>query len=222
MKGSPYLAWPMPYLRQFFTGIDEILFIPYAGVTVSYDEYTAAVTRALAADNIKVTGIHTCQNKPAAIQQAQCLAVGGGNTFQLLALMQQEGLTESIRQAVNQGTPYVGWSAGSNVACPTIMTTNDMPIVRPDSFAALNLTDFQINAHYTSQTIPGHGGESRETRLKEFLTVNPQMKVVGLPEGRLLEFVDGQWYLQGIAGEPALLFMAGREPVELPPGRIAI
>lgn len=178
IKGEPYLGWPKKYLNEYLAGIEKVLFVPYAGVTFSYDEYTAAVQNALG-NNISVTGIHQVEDKVKAIEEAKCIAVGGGNTFHLLAKMQSEGLIGPIRRAVQVGVPYIGWSAGSNVACPTIMTTNDMPIIQPSSFSALALTYFQINAHYTEKVIEGHGGESRKQRLDEFLEVNKETSVVG-------------------------------------------
>ena len=220
MKGTPYLEWPQSYLKSFLKDIEELLFIPYAGVTMSYDEYTDSVSKALETTNTKVVGIHTLLDKQAAIENAQCIAVGGGNTFHLLYCMQKANIVEAINKAVKNGASYIGWSAGSNVACPTIMTTNDMPIVEPDSFSALNLIDFQINAHYTTKTISGHGGESRDLRLKELLTINVDMKVVGLPEGKLLELDNDKWYLKGINGEQTMIFAAAQAPVELIDGEV--
>lgn len=220
MKGTPYLEWPQSYLKSFLKDIEELLFIPYAGVTMSYDEYTDSVSKALETTNTKVVGIHTLVDKQAAIENAQCIAVGGGNTFHLLYCMQKANIVEAINKAVKNGASYIGWSAGSNVACPTIMTTNDMPIVEPDSFSALNLIDFQINAHYTTKTISGHGGESRDLRLKELLTINVDMKVVGLPEGKLLELDNDKWYLKGINGEQTMIFAAAQAPVELIDGEV--
>lgn len=222
MKGEPYLGWPQAYLKEFLIDIDEILFIPYAGVTMSNDIYTNSVSEALKPTNTQVVGIHTIKNKIKAIENAQCIVVGGGNTFHLLASMQQKGLIEPITNAVGKGTPYIGWSAGSNVACPTIMTTNDMPITQPMSFDALNLIDFQINAHYTAKTIAGHGGESRDLRLKELLVVNEKMKVVGLPEGKLLQLKNDQWYLKGIEGEETLYFKHGNAPEVLQIGQVTL
>lgn len=220
MKGTPYLEWPQSYLKSFLKDIEELLFIPYAGVTMSYDEYTDSVSKALETTNTKVVGIHTLVDKQAAIENAQCIAVGGGNTFHLLYCMQKANIVEAINKAVKNGASYIGWSAGSNVACPTIMTTNDMPIVEPDSFSALNLIDFQINAHYTTKTISGHGGESRDLRLKELLTINVDMKVVGLPEGKLLELDNDKWYLKGINGEQTMIFAAAQAPIELIDGEV--
>ena len=222
MKGTPYLEWPQSYLKEFLKDVDEMLFVPFAGVTMSYDDYTQTVAKALEPTGTQVVGIHRVEDKQAAIEKAQCIAVGGGNTFHLLASMQNANIIESINMAVGNGTPFIGWSAGSNVACPTIMTTNDMPIIQPQSFAALNLVDFQINAHYTTKTIDGHGGESRDLRLKELLTINTAMKVVGLPEGKLLELDDDTWYLKGIEGEQTVVFQAEQDPVPLNNGEVNI
>lgn len=220
MKGTPYLEWPQPYLQTFLQNVEELLFIPYAGVTMSYDDYTESVSAALAPTNTRVIGIHSVEDKQLAIAKAQCIAVGGGNTFNLLASMQRANIIEPINKAVNDGASYIGWSAGSNVACPTIMTTNDMPIIQPNSFAALNLIDFQINAHYTTKTITGHGGESRDLRLQELLTINTEMKIIGLPEGKLLELAEDKWYLRGIAGEQTIVFRADQDQVPLNDGEV--
>lgn len=222
MKGTPYLEWPQSYLQTFLKDVDELLFIPYAGVTMSYDDYTQSVAKALEPAGTRVLGIHSIEDKQSAIERAQCIAVGGGNTFHLLAIMQHENIIVPINKAVANGAAYIGWSAGSNVACPTIMATNDMPIIEPQSFAALNIIDFQINAHYTVRTIEGHGGESRDLRLQELLTINKEMKVVGLPEGKLLELYGDKWYLKGIDAEQTLVFRAEQTPVPLNNGEITI
>jgi len=221
MKGTPYLEWPQSYLQTFLKDVDELLFIPYAGVTMSYDEYTNSVAKALESTETNVLGIHSVKDKQSAIENSQCIAVGGGNTYHLLAAMQNENIIESIKKAVDDGAAYIGWSAGSNVACPTIMTTNDMPIIEPQSFSALNLVDFQINAHYTTKTIAGHGGESRDLRLKELLTINNEMKVVGLPEGKLLELNGDKWYLKGLEGEQTMVFRANQASVPLNNGEVS-
>jgi len=222
MKGTPYLQWPLPYLQNFLSDIDELLFIPYAGITMIYDDYTSSVAVALAPTKTRVVGIHKLEDKKVAIENAQCIAVGGGNTFQLLAEMQKNNFIEPIQHAVNNGTAYIGWSAGSIVACPTIMTTNDMPVVEPATFSALNLIDFQINAHYTAKTIAGHGGESRDRRLQEYLAMNKDMKVIGLPEGKLLELDDDKWFLKGIESEQTLLFNHEKVALQLNVGEINI
>lgn len=220
MKGQDYLGWPQKYLEGFLKGVKSAVFIPYAGVTVSYDEYTLSVANALSNFNIEINGVHNIKNKIEAIKSTDCVLVGGGNTFSLLKKLQDEGLVDAINEAVSNGTKYVGWSAGSNMACPTIKTTNDMPIEQPQSFNAIGLVDFQINPHFTNAIIPNHGGESREMRLQEYLVKNPDTTVVGLPEGMLVE-VDGEnSYLKG-TGE-ALLFKHDQKTQLLKTGRVEL
>lgn len=218
MYGEPYLAWALPHLRSFLAGLDEALFIPYAAVDIPCDEYTARVSAAL--PEVSVTGIHTCDDKHDAITRAQAIIVGGGNTFSLLCRCQEEGLLPPIRDAVNRGARYAGWSAGANLACPTIMTTNDMPIETPHGFDALGLVPFQINPHFTSRTIPGHGGESRARRITEYLHRNPKSTVIGLPEGTLLKVRADSTTLQGTGD--AILFQHNHEPRPLLPGPINV
>ena len=168
----------------FFLGknISSIVFIPYAAVGFSYDEYTAKVNEALAHHSIVVKGIHSFEDKVEALENASALLVGGGNTFHLLKTLQEQKLDSLIHTKVAKGTPYIGWSAGSNITSPTICTTNDMPIVEPKSFNALNLISYQINPHYTEATIADHGGESRKQRLSEYLSANTDKDVICLPE----------------------------------------
>lgn len=194
--------------------------MPYAGVTMTYDEYTSSVQTAFDGLNIKVTGIHQVGNMSSSIAKAQCIIIGGGNTFSLLAEIQRHELLFDLRDAARGDIPFVGWSAGSNMACPSIKTTNDMPIEEPDNFSALHLINFQINPHYTEATIPNHGGESRDLRLQEFLVKNQHTPVVGLPEGMLLEVEDEKVILKG-TGE-AKLFNYGRPTQDLRPGEIEI
>jgi dipeptidase E len=220
MKGEAYLAWPREFLAGFLQGVDEVLFIPYAGVTVSYDDYTGSVQSAFNELQIKVTGVHQVGNMSSAIANAQSIIIGGGNTFSLLSEIQRHELLFDLRDAVRGGIPFVGWSAGSNMACPSIKTTNDMPIEEPNNFNALNLIDFQINPHYTEATIPNHGGESRDMRLQEFLIRNQHTPVIGLPEGMLLEVNDQQVVLKG--NGQAKLFKYGNPAEVLKPGEIKI
>ena len=121
-----------------------------------------------------------------AINDASAIVVGGGNTWKLLKMIRDNNLIEIVREKVLGGTPYIGWSAGSNMACPTIMTTNDMPVVEPDSFNAFNLIPFQINPHYLDANPAGHAGETREQRIEEFIEANPDIFVAGLREGTML------------------------------------
>ncbi len=218
MPGESYLAWALPYLRDHLEGIEEILFVPFAGVTIDYDTYTQNVARAL--PEKRVLGLHTVADKIGAVQQSSAIVVGGGNTFALLYRCQQEGLLPVIASAVRGGVPYAGWSAGANLACPTIKTTNDMPIIATDGLEALSLVPFQINPHFTEKTIAGHGGESRIQRLREYLARNPALPVLGLPEGMLIDVQGDEIQLRG-AGEACILRGAG-EPEYLPAGPVTI
>lgn len=191
LPGQPYLQFGKPVIQQFLGNISEVLFIPFAAVTFTYEVYTEKVSDALNGTGIKVTGIHTLKDKVNAIKTAKAIMIGGGNTFKLLAELQQNNLIEHIKHAVKGGVPYIGWSAGANVACPTIMTTNDMPVVQPESFKAIDLIQVQINPHFTNNTIPGHNGETRLQRLQEFATLHPNQLVIGLPEGTYLRFENG-------------------------------
>jgi len=220
LKGQSYLGWPQKHLSTFLQGVKNILFIPYAGVTINYDEYTESVKNALSDFNLDITGIHTVYDKIEQIKAADCIMIGGGNTFSLLSSLQNEGLIKPIKQSIKKGAKFVGWSAGSNMACPTIKTTNDMPIEQPLSFDALGLIGFQINPHFTNEVIPNHGGESRALRLKEYLIMNPKSTVVGLPEGMLLEVDGDNLFLKG-EGE-AFLFKKGVEAQVLNPGKLEI
>lgn len=220
MKGQPYLSWPQGFLTDFLKRVKSIVFIPYAGVTVSYDDYTLSVKEALNSFDVVVRGVHTLSNKEEEILKADCVMVGGGNTFSLLKKLQDENLIESIKLAVKEGAKYVGWSAGSNMACPTIKTTNDMPVEQPQSFNAIGLIDFQINPHFTNATIPNHGGESRGMRLQEYLVKNPNSTVIGLPEGMLIEIDGGNTFLKG-DGE-ALLFRYNQTTKTLKSGAVKL
>ena len=168
----------------------KVLFVPYAGVTFSFDAYENIVQPVFARYGYELVSIHHAANPRAAVEQADAIAVGGGNTFALLKRMYEAGIVDAIRARVLAGTPYVGWSAGSNVACPTIRTTNDMPVVQPPSLRALGLVPFQINPHFIPGKPAGHNGESREERLAEFMHINPGEHVFALPEGSAL-YVEG-------------------------------
>ena len=185
--GEKYLEYPKNNIKEFLgEKVKTILFVPFAAVTFSFDEYVEKVQERMGDIGYKVVGIHTFEDKAKAVREAEAIMVGGGNTWQLLNMMQEFGLVEAIRNKVIDGTPYVGWSAGSNVACPTIKTTNDMPIVQPQSFNACNLVSFQINPHYLDANPDGHAGETREQRIMEFLEANKTTIVLGLREGCML------------------------------------
>ncbi|HEV3468259.1 MAG TPA: dipeptidase PepE [Pyrinomonadaceae bacterium] len=203
-------------VRDFLgAGARRVLFVPFAAVDKTYDGYEAKVRAALSPMGYEVESVHRAGDPRAAVARADAFAVGGGNTFHLLREMYEAGVVEAIRGRAERGAPYVGWSAGSNVACPTIRTTNDMPIVEPPTFGALGLVPFQINPHYTSERLPGHHGETRDERLKEFVTANPGVHVVGLREGTMLRVEGASVRLVG--RRPARLFLKGQEPRDLAP-----
>jgi dipeptidase E len=152
-------------------------------VTVTWDAYAARVAEALGPLGVRVRPVHASDDPAGVVRDAAAVAVGGGNTFHLLAHLYRSGLLGAVRDRVAAGAPYLGWSAGSVVACPTLQTTNDMPVVEPPAFAALGLVGVQINAHYTDFHPPGFQGETRAERLAEFVAANPDAAVVGLPEG---------------------------------------
>ena len=187
-----YLEHAMGDLKDFLgDAIHRVLFVPYAGVTISWDTYTNKVREKFAEIGYQLESVHEVSDPEAAVWDAQAIAVGGGNTFFLLRELYTNKLIEPIRERVRDGMPYMGWSAGSNMACPTIRTTNDMPIVKPPSFNALDLIPFQINPHYTDAVVPEHQGETRADRIAEFIEANPDVPVVGLREGGILR-VEGK------------------------------
>lgn len=185
-QDTGYLRHCKNWVKDFLgeSGKEEILFIPYAGVRRTNDEYEQKVIDRLKNKNIK--SIHHYEDKISAIKNANSIAVGGGNTFMLLYTLYKLNLIEPIKEAVANGTKYFGWSAGANIAGKTMMTTNDMPIVMPKSFDSLNIFPYQINPHFISGKLAGHNGESREERLEEFLIANPKETIYALPEGTAL------------------------------------
>jgi dipeptidase E len=190
-----YLQHTIPMLIQHLPDIKELLFIPFAGVTVSWDDYTTKVQRAL--PDYSVKGIHQFANAHQALESAQAILVGGGNTFSLLNELYKQDLLNTLKSQVNKGIPYVGWSAGSNICGNSIRTTNDMPIVQPPSFDALNFVPFQLNPHYTDYQTPGHNAETRAKRIEEFCVLNPKMPVIGIREGGALLLQGNSLLLKG-------------------------
>jgi dipeptidase E len=164
----------------------KVLFVPFAAVTFSFDSYEDRVKPEFDRLGYALQSIHRFDNPLVAIVEAEAIAIGGGNTFALLKRLYDAGIVDAIRAKVMAGTPYMGWSAGSNVACPTIRTTNDMPVVQPPTLRALGLVPFQVNPHFISGKPVGHNGESREERLAEFLAINAPEHVLALPEGSAL------------------------------------
>ena len=170
--GEEYLRYPLPEIGRFLDGVREIVFVPYAAVTFSYADYEKKVQARFAELGIRVRSVHRAKDPAALVRGAEAICVGGGNTFALAKKMQQQGLMTAILRKIKAGTPYVGWSAGSNVCCPTISTTNDMPIVEPESFKAIGAVKFQINPHYLDANPAGHAGETREQRILEYIEAN--------------------------------------------------
>lgn len=217
--GGGYLDHAEEWIRAFLgEHIGRAVFVPYAGVTVSWDDYAANVTERFSRFNVAVTSVHKSKHAVKEIESADAIIVGGGNTFHLMKQLYDNGALWAIRERVLGGVPYIGWSAGSNVACPTIRTTNDMPIVEPSRLDAMRLVTFQINPHYTDAMIPNHGGETRAQRIAEFTKANPGMAVVGLREGSALRVIHGVVTLLG--PHPARLFRDDAEPVDLEPGQL--
>ncbi|MBD0325908.1 MAG: dipeptidase PepE [Pyrinomonadaceae bacterium] len=208
--GEEYLAYPRDAVKNFLgDSIRSVLFVPFAGVRFSYDDYATKVGERFSDWGYNLNSVHTSADSRKALNEAQAIVVGGGNTFQLLHSLYQHGLLDAIRTRVENGLPYIGWSAGANLACPTIKTTNDMPIVEPKSLNALGLVPFQINPHYTDATLAGHNGETRAERLTEFIEVNPDTYVVGLREGSILRIEDSNITLLG--DKAATIFRKGQQ-----------
>ena len=214
MPGEEYLRYPMPEITDFLGRRPlKILFIPFAAVTFSFDEYEKRVKERFAEIGHTVTSIHHSADPVKAVLEAEAIVTGGGNTWQLVRMMNDLGLFPLIRARVLAGTPFIGWSAGSNIACPTLRTTNDMPIIDPKGFDCINLVPFQINPHYLDKNPDGHGGETREQRIEEFLEINPCLYVVGLREGTMLRREEN--LLSLIGQRTARIFKKGTNPLEL-------
>lgn len=214
--GEEYLKYPVENIGKHLQGVCEIVFVPYAAVTFSYDEYERKVQKRFDEIGVRVRSVHRAADPRKAIREAEAICVGGGNTFALAKKMQEQGLMTAILRKIKEGIPYVGWSAGSNVCCPTICTTNDMPIVEPQSFKAIGAVRFQINPHYLDANPEGHAGETREQRILEYIEANPRRYVVGLREGCMLRLENGS--LELIGSRPMRIFKKGIEPFEVKAG----
>ncbi|MDR1974561.1 MAG: dipeptidase PepE [Bacteroidales bacterium] len=221
-QGEQYLSWVKNDIVAFCRkhNVANALFIPYAGVNVgqsfegktiedSYNLYVERVQDVFAKDGITVKSVESVENA----ESAECIIVGGGNTFHLVYELHRLNLMDAIAKRVKEGIPYIGWSAGANIACPTMKTTNDMPIVEPKSLNTLNLVPFQINPHYLDANPAGHGGETREDRIREFLVANKDVTVVGLREATALEVTDDSIKL--IGSRNMRIFQSGKDPVEI-------
>ncbi len=212
--GESYLQHCIGNISDFLGEKKKSVFIPFAAVTFSFEEYEKKVAEKFAEIGQEIVSVHRFEDYKQAIENAEAIVVGGGNTWALLKRMQENGLLEVIRRkVVDEGVPYIGWSAGSNVACPTIKTTNDMPIIEPNDFNALNFVNFQINPHYLDANPEGHAGETREQRIEEFIEMNKDVFVVGLREGTMLRIEDDSIKL--IGKRNARIFKFGNDPVEL-------
>ncbi len=212
--GEAYLDYPKHNIKAFLGNSPiEVLFIPYAAVTFSYDEYEKKVSDRFSELGYRVKGIHRFEDPIEAVQQAKVIVVGGGNTWKLVRELHDNNLMDAIRKKVKEGTPYIGWSAGSNVACPTLRTTNDMPITDPKTFNTFNLVPFQINPHYLDVHPSNHGGETREMRIQEFIEINPDVYVVGLREATMF-WIEGK-KIKLIGSRSARIFKKGENPIEL-------
>ncbi len=211
--GTRYLEHAFDELRDVLRGVKRVLFVPFA--LKDRAGYAAKARAAFEEIGFGLDSLHESRNAESAILGAEAIFCGGGNTFRLLDALYDLDALLPIRRRVEEGMPYTGASAGSNLACPTIMTTNDMPIVEPLSFEALGLVPFQINPHYLDP-VPGstHMGETRETRIREFHEEN-DLVVVGLREGAMLRVEGDSVELRGRAG--ARIFRPGEEPVEAAP-----
>lgn len=210
-----FLRWAEdPLQAHLGTAGGELAFVPYASVAAGYDEAAARVAAAMARLGWRVRSVHEVDDPAALVRDADAVVVSGGNTFQLLASLYANRLLDPIRERVAAGAPYVGWSAGSVVACPTMRTTNDMPIVEPPSLGALGLVAFQINAHYTDFHPPGFRGETRAERLAEFVALNPGVPVLGLPEGTMVRVRGGEARVLGSPTSAAAVRVFGVPGVE--------
>jgi dipeptidase E len=202
---SGFLEKATPVIEEFLgSKPTNIAFIPFADANKKYEEYALAVQNALRNTVLKINVVLP-STATSVIEYSEAILVGGGNTFKLLHDIYELDLLNLIRQKVNNGCRYIGWSAGSNILAPSISTTNDMPIVEPKSFKALGLFPFQINPHYFNKQIEGFNGETRDDRLEEFLKMNPHASVAGLPEGSYLKLENN--LLQYFGEDEGVLFI---------------
>ena len=216
VHGGGYLDHAEAEIRSFLKNVSRVLFVPYA--LQDQDGYATVARQRFEAMGLALDSIHQAGDPKQAVQNAEAIFIGGGNTFRLLNLLYRLELLQTLRECVKDGLPYMGASAGSNVAGPTIKTTNDMPIVQPPSFEALGLVPFQINPHYIDAN-PGstHMGETREQRLREYLEEN-EVPVIAIREPAIIRAEADVVTLEGTAG--ARVFRRGQEPYEIEPGSV--
>jgi len=216
LHGGNYLEYILPELKKHFSNVSTLLFIPYAQPSgISYDDYTNIAKRAFATIDVKVNGIHEFENPTEAIENAEGIFTGGGNTFLLVTKLFENKVIDTLKKVVENGTPYLGSSAGSNITGLTMQTTNDMPIIYPPSFETLGFLPFNLNPHYLDPDLQSkHMGETRETRIKEYHTLNSS-PVLGLREGSWLEVTGKKILLKG--NLTARWFRQNEKPIELDP-----
>ncbi|MFT4203437.1 MAG: dipeptidase PepE [Chitinophagaceae bacterium] len=215
--GGAYLAYLKDALMAHFKGINTMTFVPFARPSgISHEDYTARAAGFFKTLGIKVQGLHSFSNAKKAIAESEAFFTGGGNTFLLVKTLHEQGLMQPLKARLLQGVPYLGCSAGTNIAGISMQTTNDMPIVYPPSFETLGLVPFNVNPHYLDPN-PAlrHNGETRETRITEFLTQN-NIPVVGLREGSWLEVKGETIALKGNLS--ARIFEKDKAPYELESG----
>ncbi|WP_294331920.1 dipeptidase PepE [uncultured Chryseobacterium sp.] len=217
--GGQYLEYLKAEIIKLYEGIDEIVFIPFARPGgISHEEYTAKAKSFFETLNVQVKGLHEFEDKIGAVNDAKGFFTGGGNTFLLVKTLHEEGLMNVLKQNVESGKPYLGCSAGSNIGGQNMKTTNDMPIVYPPSFDCMGLVPFNINPHYLDPNPDlKHNGETRETRIKEFLTQN-DVKVVGLREGNWIRRTGDRITVEG--SELTRVFEKNKEPYEIEAGSV--
>ena len=211
--GYGYLDCAEAEIRDYLGPVQRVLFVPYA--IRDHDGYHSKVQSRFEAMGLTTDSIHRATDLKEAVRHAEAIFIGGGNTFRLLKTLYDLDLMDSIRERIKTGGRYIGSSAGTNVACPTIRTTNDMPVIEPPSLTALGLVPFQVNPHYLDPDPNSkHMGETREERIREYLEENDRT-VIGLREGAMIRVQDDQVLLKGIAG--ARIFRKGHDPVEIQP-----
>ncbi len=212
--GTEFLEHCRDAIAQHLAGIGRLLFIPHA--LADHEAYSRVVRQALEPLGVAIDALHEAADPQEAVNDAEAVFCGGGNTFRLLKTLYDLQLIGPLRGRIMDGMPYLGSSAGTNIACPSIRTTNDMPIVQPPDFSALNVVPFQINPHFTD-AVPGstHQGETREQRLQEYLEEN-EIPVVGIREGCWLQIHGNQGQVGGRHG--GVLFRRGASPYPLSPG----
>jgi len=215
VHGSGYLEHCREQVARLFEGMRKILFVPYA--LGDLDGYARQAARGFEPLGLELQSIHKAADPAAVLMEAEGLFIGGGNTFRLLNSLYRHNLVGPIRERALGGMPYLGTSAGSNVACATIKTTNDMPIILPPTFDALSLVPFQLNPHYIDPDPSSqHMGETRETRIREFHEEN-DLPVLAIREGAMLEVGSDTATLLGSSG--GRLFLKGQEPRECTAGQ---